>query len=161
MNLKVTEPMAQKMAELEEGCSVTAGRLETDSFYREVAERTSIPAGKEAYLGVLSRLVNMARRSAGLSIEQLAHRADIDALEIFRIEEEAGGAPEPRVVSRLARALSLPPGKLQQLAGHVTVLDPQVSTAAYRFAASSASMQPLSEDQKSALNEFVKALAEG
>ena len=160
MNLKVSESMAQGMADLEDGCSVTAGRLDAEPFSHEAAERTAGPAKKEAYLAILGRLINMARRSAGLTLEQLAERADIDAREIFLIEEEAGAAPEPQVVSRLARALSLPTGKLHQLAGHVTVLDPGVSTAAYRFAARSASVQPLSADQEAALNEFVEALAE-
>jgi len=113
--------MAQNTAELEEGCSITAGRIETDSFFKEVAAQTNKPAKKEVYRGFLCRVINLARRSAGISIEQLAELAHVDALEIFRIEEEVGGVPDPAVVSRLARALNLPPGKLQQLAGYVTI----------------------------------------
>ena len=33
------ETMARNMAEMEEGISVTAGRLDTDSFFEEVAQR--------------------------------------------------------------------------------------------------------------------------
>jgi transcriptional regulator with XRE-family HTH domain len=161
MRLNVTESMARNMAELEDGYSVTAGHLDTEAFFKEVELRAVEPAHREAYVGVLSCLISLARRAAGLTREQLATQADVDTMEVFQIEEEVAIVPEPRVVSRIARALKLPPGKLQQLAGHVTVLDPQVSTAAYRFAASSGSMQPLSEEQRSALQEFVKALSEG
>ena len=161
MRLNVTESMARNMAELEDGYSVTAGRLDTEAFFKEVEQRAVEPSQKEAYIGVLSRLISMARRSAGLTREQLATQADVDTMEVFQIEEGVAIVPEPRVVSRIARALNLPPGKLQQLAGHVTILDPQVSTAAYRFAASSGSLQPLSEEQRTALQEFVKALSEG
>ena len=47
-----------------------------------------------------------------------------------------------------------------QLVGHITVLDPKVSGAAMKFAASSGSIEKLSRTEKVALNDFVKALAE-
>lgn len=161
MKLKVTKTMARNMARLEEGYSVTAGCLDTESFFKEVELRAVEPASKETYIGVLSSLISMSRRAAGLTREDLAEHADVGIMEVFQIEEEVAIIPEPRVVSRIARALDLPPGKLQQLAGHVTILDPQVSSAAYKFAASSGSLEPLSAEQRTALNEFVKALAEG
>lgn len=161
MKLNLTESMARNMAEFEDGYSVTAGRLDTEAFFIEAEQRAVVPTRKEAYVGVLSRLISMARRAEGLTREQLAKQADVDTIQVFQIEEEVAIVPEPRVVSRIARALKLPPVKLQQLAGHVTILDPQVSTAAYRFAAGSGSLQPLSEEQRIALQDFVKALSEG
>ena len=161
MKLNVTESMARKMADLEDGCSVTAGRLNTKSFFKEVEQRAVGHVRKEAYVGVLSRLISLARRAAGMTREQLAAQADVDTMEVFQIEEEVAIVPEPRVVFQIARALKLPTAKLQQLAGHVTILDPHISTAAYRFAANSGSLQPLSEEQKTALQDFVKALSEG
>lgn len=160
MKIENNQRSAERLAELEEGCSVTAGLLNVEPFYRKVENTKARTQAQEGYLGVFSRLVNVARRNEGLSIEDLAKRADIDALELFQIEDNLDEAPEPRVVSALAKALRLPAGKLMQLVGHVSVLDPSVSGAAYRFAASSGSMQKLSREEKYALGEFVKALTE-
>ena len=155
------ERSAQALAELEEGCVVTAGSLDVESFYRKVEDTKAQAAhGREPLLGVFSRVINMARRNHGWSIEELASKADVDPLEVFTIEEDLAEAPEPRVVSSLARALRLPAGKMMQLVGHITTLDPRVSGAAMRFAASSGSMEKLTRTERLALNDFVKALSE-
>ena len=161
MSLEATKQMARNLASLEDDCRVTAGRINAEAFFDEVKQRSATPVQKQAFVGVLSRLVSLARRSAGLTREELASQAAVDTIEVFQIEEEVDIVPDPRVVSRIARALGLPPGRLQQLAGHVSVLDPQLSTAAYKFAANSGSMQPLSDEQRAALQDFLKALGEG
>lgn len=46
MRLKITEPMARNMAALEEGCSVTAGCLDIETFFIEVEQRAAEPAKK-------------------------------------------------------------------------------------------------------------------
>jgi transcriptional regulator with XRE-family HTH domain len=158
--MKVDEHRAEALAALEVGHSVTAGSLLPETFEKQVEEARRLQAGhRESYLTVFSKLINMKRREVGLSIEQLAERADIDVLDLFIIETNLDEAPEPRAVSRLAKVLQLPAGKLMQLVGHVTVLDPTVSGAAHRFAADSGSMQKLSKSEKDALSEFVKALS--
>ncbi len=158
---KQQEQSAQMLADIEEGCVVTAGSLDVEAFYRKVEETKAQAAhGREPLLGVFSRVINMARRDHGWSIEQLAEKAGIEPIEVFRIEGALDEAPEPRIVSSLSRALKLPAGKMMQLVGHLTVLDPKVSGAAMKFAASSGSMEKLSPSEKAALNNFVKALAE-
>lgn len=161
MKLKVTKSMARNMAKLEDGYSVTAGCLDTESFFKEVEQRGVTTLHKEKYAGVLSRLISLARRAEGLTREQLAERADVDIIEVFQIEEDVNIVPESIVIARIAKTLNLPVGKLQQLAGHMEVIDLQVSTAAYEFAAHSGSLEPLSREQRTALNEFIKALSEG
>ena len=161
MTQQQRERSAQMLAEIEDGCSVTAGSLDVEAFYRKVEDtKAQATHGREPLLSVFSRVINMARRDHGWSIEQLADKADVDAIEVFRIEEDLVEAPEPRVVSSLSRALRLPAGKMMQLVGHITVLDPKVSGAAMKFAASSGSMEKLTRTEKGALNDFVKALAE-
>lgn len=158
---KQQEQAAHKLADLEEGCVVTAGSLDVEAFYRKVEEtKARATHGREPLLGVFSRVINMARRDHGWSIEQLADKADVEPIEVFRIEEALDEAPEPRIVSALSRALKLPAGKMMQLVGHLTVLDPKVSGAAMKFAASSGSMEKLSRTEKMALHDFVQALAE-
>jgi transcriptional regulator with XRE-family HTH domain len=159
MTLKVDESSAEKVAALEEGCSVTAGTLDIETFNQKVDESRARQDHRESHLGIFSKLVELKRRDAGLSREALAEQANIEVVELFQIETNLDEAPEPRVVSRLAKALQLPAGKMMQLVGHLNVVDGNVSLAAQRFAASSGSMQALSADERKALSEFVDALA--
>jgi transcriptional regulator with XRE-family HTH domain len=160
MKMIIDAPSAERLAALEEGCSVTAGSLDPATFTRKVDEVRSREPERELYLGVFSKLISMKRRDAGLTIEQLSAKADVDAFEILDIEESLRVAPEPRVVSKIARALGLPAGKLMQLVGHLTVVDTSVPCAALKFAAGSGSVQKLSREEKAALNDFVKALSQ-
>jgi len=149
---------ALRMAALEEGLSVTAGSLDAEAFYRRVDRQRAISRGKGSPLTtVFGHLINMARRERALTLQQLADEIGIDALELLQIEE-GKEAPEPRVVSKLARTLNIPPGRLMQLAGHVPTIDKKVETAAYEFAAH-ANSRPLEPDELEALHEFVKVLA--
>ena len=159
MKFTVDESSAEKMAALEEGCSVTAGTLNLETFDRKVKESRANQERRDAHLGIFGKLVELKRRDAGLSREALAERANIEVVELFQIETNLEEVPEPRIVSRLSRALDLPAGKMMQLVGHLSVLDGSVSLAAQRFAASSGSMEALTDDEKRALNDFVQALA--
>jgi hypothetical protein len=158
--IEITADVAAKLAELEEGTCVTAGTLRPETFARQVADATMRSGSQENYLPVFSRLISMKRREEELTIEQLSERADVDAVELFAIEENLTRAPEPRVVSKLARALQLPSGKLMQLAGHLHVQDAKLPGAALRFAAQSGSLEKLSSREKTLLHEFVNAMSE-
>jgi len=158
MALPIDESAVRAMAELEEGVSVTAGSLDTEAFYRRVERQRAHSIERESpYSTVLGLFLNIARRERDLTLEQLAAQVDSDPFELF-LAEEGRRIPEPRIVSRLARALEVPPGRLMQLAGHIESLDREVATAAYAFAAR-ASTKPLEPQERDALHEFVKALA--
>jgi HTH-type transcriptional regulator, competence development regulator len=158
--MRMSEQRADALAALEVGHSITAGSLLPETFERRVEEiRRLEENNRDSYLTLFSRLVNMKRRDAGISLDELAGRADIDVLDLLKIESNLDEAPEPRVVARLAKVLNLPAGKLMQLVGHVTVLDPAVSGAAHRFAAKSDSMKELSKSEKDALTDFITALS--
>lgn len=159
MKITIDEASAHKLAEIESGYSVTAGALDFDLFLRKVDASRARQNGIEPHLGIFSKLVELKRRDAGYTREILAELAHIEVVDLFQIETNLEVAPEPRVVSRLARALELPAGKMMQLVGHLNVIDGTVTRAAQKFAASSGSMQALSDDEKRALNEFVEALA--
>jgi len=105
------------------------------------------------------RLIEYARRKLGLSVEKLAERADVDLEAIVEIETDDRAVPEPRTVYQLAQALRIPPGKLMEVAGLATP-KPDVSRAALKFAARSEPTSRLSRDEREALEEFVKVLAE-
>lgn len=148
----------RKIAELEDGASVTAGSLNTAAFYRRVEQQRALSQSPASpFVTVFGRFLNMARREHSWTLEQLAKQIDADALELLQIEEGLK-APDPRIVSKLARKLNVPPGSLMQLAGHVGARDKRIETAAYAFATRSHS-KPLEPEEREALHEFVKALA--
>lgn len=108
---------------------------------------------------VFGQLIEFARREAGLSIEALADRADVDLSELVAIERH-NADPTPRTVHQLSATLDLPLGKLRELAGLVELRDPRLNMAAVRFAARSEPRSQLNPHERDAFEEFVKALAE-
>lgn len=104
------------------------------------------------------KFVNLKRRQRGLSVEELARRADIDAGEVLLIEEDPYHAVEPRTVYKLALCFSVPQHRLMQLAGLTRERDPGFQSAALKFAARSEGMQKLSADESAALEAFIEVL---
>jgi transcriptional regulator with XRE-family HTH domain len=148
----------RRLADLEEGVSITAGTLDTDAFYRRVKAQRAESARETPFLTVFGEFLNLARRSRKLSLEKVAEEVDLDVLSLSQIE--AGKAvPEPRIVSLLAKILVIPAGRLMQLAGHTQLLDQNLSQAASAFAMRSKSKsKPLDDEEREALHEFMKAL---
>lgn len=108
---------------------------------------------------VFGKFVNLMRRQRGLSVEDLAARADIDAGEVLLIEEDAYHVVEPRTVFKLALLFAMPQQKLMQLAGLAVERDPGFDQAALKFAARSEGMQKLSSDESAALQAFIEVLS--
>lgn len=141
-----------KAAEIEDSCrSLSAGGLASD-----LGMLSSGPSGMQLVFG---RLIEYARRRHGLSVENLAERADVDLAAIVEIETNDRVIPEVRTVYQLAQALKLPTSKLMEVAGLATAR-PEVSRAALKFAARSEPTSKLTRDEREAFDEFVKVLAE-
>ncbi len=104
-------------------------------------------------------LVQMLRRKKGLSIEQLADAANIDAMEIISIENEPKYLPRPRTVHQLSETFRLPERSLTRLSNLTTVHDTKLRDAAVRFAAHSSPVTELTGEESCALNEFVAYLS--
>jgi transcriptional regulator with XRE-family HTH domain len=141
-----------KMADIEDTCRcVAVGGMAADlSLIEQVDSLSQI---------VFGRLIEFARRARGLSVEQLANRADVDLDEIVAIECDEDSVPQPRTVYQLAQVLALPAGSLTEVAGLAKPRQ-QVSEAALRFAARSEPTTQLSKAEQQAFEEFVKVLAE-
>lgn len=105
------------------------------------------------------RLIEYARRRAGLSVEGLAERAEVDLAALLAIETQNNVSTDVRTIYQIAQVLNLPATNLMQVAG-LSAPKPAVSRAAMRFAARSEPSSRLSRDERQALEEFVKALAE-
>jgi len=108
----------------------------------------------------LNTLLLMLRRRDGLDESKLAERADVDEVEIRRIESEAGYIPHPRTIFKLEKQFGLPSGVLAKLSGAVKHNSPVLEEKALAFAASAQSIGRLTRAERQLLNEFIKFLTE-
>lgn len=108
---------------------------------------------------VFARLVEFWRRKQRMTVFQLAEKTGLEEAEILDAEQ-GDTVPEPRVLYVLSSALGVSYDKLLHLTGHVQERNEQLNHAAVRFAANSESMEQLSPEEESALQDFIQALAE-
>jgi len=81
--------------------------------------------------------------------------AEVQAIELGQVAE-----PKPRVLFNIAKALDIPVGGLMELAGLRQSRNEALSEAAVRFAAKAEPTAELSAQEREALEEFVRVLAE-
>lgn len=117
-----------------------------------------LDAGSIAPASVFARFVELARRARNLTLEALAVRAEIDLAELVGITE-AAQQPTPRTVYRLSQVLGVSTENLLELAGLAEPRE-ELAEAALRFAARSEPTVELSEEERNALDEFVKVLVD-
>ena len=110
--------------------------------------------------GVFGRFVEFARRKRHLSVEDLANQTTVDLAELVTLEQDPDAQPRPRTVHKLATFLRLPVGPLLELAGLAEAKDPDIGTAALRFAARSETNAELTPQENQAYEEFVKVIVE-
>ncbi len=111
-----------------------------------------VAASRRAFLLFL----RMLRRREGLSVDELAKRADIDRAELLAIEWNNGYRPTPLTLHKLGEFYGLPQRRLAALAG--AVRDEAVSEHASKFAAQSESFAKLTREERRVVDEFVKFL---
>lgn len=147
----------RRMAELEEGCCVSAGgwisRLATVST---PTGRPEAAAGFDPKRVALARFVEFSRRKLGLTVQAFAAKASVDLAEVIQAEDGDAPAPEPRVVFAIASLLKADARKLMELAGHVTARDAKLGEEAVRFAAWSQRTEPLTKEEERVLREFAR-----
>lgn len=108
---------------------------------------------------VLSILVRQVRRRDGLTIDALGERLRVEASELKKLEADPAFTPSPRTLHKLALYMKVPTTSLQRLTPDTVDNDEEINEAALRFAASSDDLSQLTPDERSNLNDFVKALA--
>jgi len=107
-----------------------------------------------------ARFLQLARRDRKLSLEQFAKKVDVDLAELLKLETDDQHTPAIRTVHQIAAFLKIPEKKLMALAGLLRVKDAQFQNAALKFAARSEPVEKLSQEEHSALEEYVKFLCE-
>lgn len=175
----------KKKAERERDLSVSAGSLEVPIEETSTASPApAAPAKAAAYAAprrvmaasfsspveveqccagmtiAFGRVINLCRRNRGLTIETLAKSADLNPEIVIAIEHRIGFVPDPNTIHQLANALGLSADRMMQLAGNTSIFDACIVEKAQVFAALPDPVEELNEQEKEALNELVKLLAE-
>jgi len=101
------------------------------------------------------RVVQMLRRSRGLSIDALAKKTGIDAQELVALERNPAYRPSPLTLHRLSQFFDLPDRKLAVLAGAIREVPEELRQQAARFAAESDSFSKLTKEEQRVLDDFV------
>lgn len=146
-------------ARLEGDTTIGAGLLARDPEPEEDLEPSVTTVVEETRIA-FGRFIRLMRRRRGVSVEQLATEADLDARELLIIEDDVHYLPEPRTVFRLALTFRVSQQLLMQLAGLAVACDPHLRQEAVRFAARSEPVQKLTPEQNAALEAFVAVLSQ-
>lgn len=101
------------------------------------------------------RVVQMLRRSRGLSIDDLAEKTQIDRTELVALERNPAYRPSPLTLHRLSEFFGVPDRKLAVLAGAIREVPEDLRQHAARFAAQSNSFSKLTKEEQRVLDEFV------
>ena len=101
------------------------------------------------------RVVQMLRRSRGLTIDQLAEKTKIDRDELMALERNPAYRPSPLTLHRLSEFFEVPDRKLAVLAGAIREVPDDLRQQAARFAAQSDSFSKLTKEEQRLLDEFV------
>lgn len=156
MRLEQSKDWWLKRARREGDAVIGAGMLAFDP----APETRSAGAPSEDSRIAFGKFVSLMRRKRGMSMEQLADAAEIDASELLIIEDDVHHMPEPRTVYRLAQTFEVSQRRLMQLAGLTAANDVGLRQEAVRFAARSETVQKLTPEESAALEAFVAVLSE-
>ena len=104
------------------------------------------------------RVVQMLRRSQGLTIDSLAEKTGIDRTELVALERNPAYRPSPLTLHRLSQFFGVPDRKLAVLAGAIRDVPAELREQAARFAAQSDSFSKLTKEEQRALDDFVTFL---
>src|SRR5437588_2796365 len=153
MKLNLPKDWFIQAAKLEGDCEIGAGSPLT-------AIQPGVPTISVLKHLTFGKLVLLLRRKLGLSIEQLATRAETTAVELRAIEDNAYHEPEPSTVYGLAAVFGLSPAKMMQAAGLAVSKQFSLNEDAVRFATDAKPTGPLSPEEQHALEAYVATLLE-
>lgn len=123
---------------------------------------TVVMTAKDPEMGALQYafhlLMQMLRRKEKLTVDELAAKADIDRDEVIAMERNPGYRPSPLTLHKLSRFYRIPERRILVLAGAVKDTPRDIREQASRFAAQSESFADLTDEEKRALDEFIKVM---
>ena len=157
MTFKINKDWCRKAGARESGLNIGAGIIAADPMFTHEADVDDSPDASRLALG---RFINLMRRNQGLSIEGLAHKADIEIGDLYSLENNATHLPDARTLYQLSEIFDVSQEKLMGLSGLTHSNDDHYVEEAVRYAAKSASVEVLSDDEHSILNGFISVLSE-
>ena len=157
MTFDISKTWCRNAGAREDGLDIGAGVIATDPVFTHEGRADE---SSEASRLALGRFINLMRRSQGLSIEALAEKADIDIGDLLSLEKNAAHLPDMRTLYQLSEVFGVSQKKLMGLSGLTHANGGDYVEEAVRYAAQSASMEILSEDEHVILNGLISVLSE-
>lgn len=160
MKFKFSREWLNRKLKTADDTAVGAGGTSREELRRDLEGRTVTPTVFADIPTQLGKVVRFIRERRGLSHEDLAAMASIEASEVRSIESDAQYVPSPRSVIYLADALDLSRRRLQELVGFVKAADAAPGSVPLRFAANSKGVRAISQGEYEAVRALVDVLSE-
>lgn len=157
MTFEINKEWCRKAGTREDGLDIGAGVIAADPIFADEGAAEDNPEASRLALG---RFINLMRRDQGLSIEDLAQKADIEIGELLSLENNASHLPDVRTLYQISEVFGVSQEKLMGLSGLTHSNDDNYVEEAVRYAAKSASIEVLSEEEHTILNGFISVLSE-
>lgn len=106
----------------------------------------------------LGVLVRQLRLRDGLSIAELAMRAQVSEDELRQVEHDPGYTARPRLIHQLSEYFSVSLVMLSQMAGATHDIDRPLYNEVVKYAARSDDLETISGEERAALDTFVAML---
>ena len=158
MKIEISKEWCIRMAQLEANAEIGVGRLAIDPVLD--GEFGPLKASDEDVPNIaFGRFIRLMRRQRGISLENLAEKADVDITELVEIENDPHHKPELRTTYQLAKFFNVPRSGLMQVSGLAVPKDVKLYDEAVRFAARSSPTTELTHEESVALEAFVAVLS--
>lgn len=157
MTFDINKEWCRNAGAKEDGLDIGAGVIAADPIF---THEGGVDESPEASRLALGRFINLMRRDQGLSIEALAQKADIEIGELLSLENNATHLPDVRTLYQLSEIFGVSQEKLMGLSGLTHANNDDYVEEAVRYAAKSASIEVLSEDEHAILNGLISVLSE-
>ncbi|MCP4693162.1 MAG: helix-turn-helix transcriptional regulator [Desulfobacterales bacterium] len=114
----------------------------------------------DALRHVFREVVQGLRKKRGLGIDLFAEKSGINRADVVAMERAPAYRPAPAVLKKLSDFYNAPHDKMAALAGSAGDVPDEIREEALKYAALSDSFSQLTEEEKRALDGFVKFLKE-
>lgn len=108
----------------------------------------------------LGMLVRQLRLKEGMSIAQLAERADVSEDELRQVEHDPHYTARPRLIFQLSEYFNVPLSKLSQMSGSTHSVNRALYNSAVKYAAHADDVSTLTDEERETLDTFVSILHE-
>ncbi len=154
------EWLARRLVQTDDA-GAAAGGTSLESLRQDAEARTVTPEALAEVPTEIGMVVRYVREQRGWSRRDLADLADIDEIEVARIETVVDHTLAPRTVVNLANVCGFSTLRFQRLANHVAVHECHADNAEQvRFAARSKSIGAVTPEELIAISALVAALSE-